>query len=607
MSGSDEDDSDAYVIVPKDLAPAEDKKARGGQPAKGRQRATFMHFDKAGWMTDDLLEEAKDRWKFHNHDVATFFTDAKLKMEYKECFGAILSDIPYATNHGNPEQDPKWTDSLVGTVCAGMRHMANPENCVCIIGCGTMGQCIQWQKALAGAGFNGESEPRIVINTKAAIRRKAHVAPRKNSGVCTVPHQHYWVIAWRGKPHPRAFNFKPREYGFFDKTVSRLQSQVLTECPVIGAHLRLVDAESEVLNPYEKHMGEVIEQLARFVPRDAHVLDFCCGTASAGLAALYMNQMYIVLNDRDSNILPYAEARMRAYLWSMMRSPWWVGTNDYGEDIPSHCVRGQEVRTTWDGEDPYKPLMAAHKLKVTRTKEIVVPHNVPPGVSSKEQFAELYNCVIGETGVFLKEDQGVVPEGTAFPLFGEYKRGVRGEEPNTISAVILKPQIGERKPFFLLPADSCPFRLVRSPDENEKPNCKIEELRCGMEDLFKVNLKLAKDLDTEDGQVELLCKYDLKKLKDGWKVHTTSQSGKRKATGRLGSNRPKQQKSSSDAEGDDDAEDVDTVAEDPQGADEGEGDGDDEAEGEEQDADEDDDAATEQDEDKRDPEYVPKA
>ena len=110
-----------------------------------------------------------------------------------------------------------------------------------------------------------------------------------------------------------------------DRIVSRLQSQVLTECPVIQPHLRLVDDEGEVLNLYEKHMGEVIEQLSRFVPRDAEVLDFCCGTASAGLAALYMNQYKIVLNDRDSNILPYAEARMRAYLWAVMRSPWWKG------------------------------------------------------------------------------------------------------------------------------------------------------------------------------------------------------------------------------------------------------------------------------------------
>ena len=46
-------------------------------------------------------------------------------------------------------------------------------------------------------------------------------------------------------------------------------------------------------------MAEGIEMLARFVDRNDVVLDFCAGTCSLGLALLYMNQRYCVLNDPD--------------------------------------------------------------------------------------------------------------------------------------------------------------------------------------------------------------------------------------------------------------------------------------------------------------------
>ena len=61
--------------------------------------------------------------------------------------------------------------------------------------------------------------------------------------------------------------------------------------------------------------------LARFVDRNDAVLDFCAGTCSLGLASLYMNQRYCVLNDRDKNQLQYAEARLRAYLHALVTSP----------------------------------------------------------------------------------------------------------------------------------------------------------------------------------------------------------------------------------------------------------------------------------------------
>ena len=62
-----------------------------------------------------------------------------------------------------------------------------------------------------------------------------------------------------------------RAFGFMDKTAT-LRSNMLLENPTIPAFYRLAHKDGAVLNPYEKHMAEGIEMLARFVGRNESVL-----------------------------------------------------------------------------------------------------------------------------------------------------------------------------------------------------------------------------------------------------------------------------------------------------------------------------------------------
>ena len=64
----------------------------------------------------------------------------------------------------------------------------------------------------------------------------------------------------------------------------------------------------------------------------------------------------------------------------------------------------------------------------------------------------------------------------------------------------------------------------RLPDEDgqEEANCEILENGCDINDLAKVVLRLTQDVHVDDGhRVELLCRYDLKKLDAGSTVVQT--------------------------------------------------------------------------------------
>ena len=232
---------------------------------------------------------------------------------------------------------------------------------------------------------------------------------RRKKTRAVISNSHFWLVGYKGE-----FNADgKRPFGFMDRSAT-LQNTSLLENPTVPTEYRLRDPDGNLLNPYEKHMAEGIEMLSRFIDRNDAVLDFCAGTCSLGLAALYMNQRFVVLNDRDKSQLKYAEARLRAYLYAMSASPLWRD-DDMGGASP-YKTPGVEVHQTWDGRDPYLPLLAALKREQIFDKILIEPGNVPS--STKEKMAELYYCYVDDDGVFLTESQ----TDYNFPLYGVYKR-----------------------------------------------------------------------------------------------------------------------------------------------------------------------------------------
>ena len=81
--------------------------------------------------------------------------------------------------------------------------------------------------------------------------------------MATICNNHWWLVGYKGLFHRE----NRRAFGFMDKTAT-LRSNVLLKNPTIPAFYCLADNDGAVLNPYEKHMAEGIEMLARFVNRN---------------------------------------------------------------------------------------------------------------------------------------------------------------------------------------------------------------------------------------------------------------------------------------------------------------------------------------------------
>ena len=415
-----------------------------------------------------------------------------------------------------------------------------------------------------GAGWTTEADARVVVNSKKQIKSKTALltAKRKKNKIHTIAHCHYWLVCYKGYDNGVFPWADRRQFGFMDTAVSTLKSTVLTENPSIPATYRLVDQEGHPLNPYEKHMGEIIEQLTRFIDRDAFVLDFCCGTGSAALACLYLNQRFILCNDRDQDQVTHAETRAKAYLWAIMQSRIWAPFGDTMAN-PYH-MPGHEIYSKWDGQDPYLPLMVACRAAIKSNKELCVPHNIPRNMTI-EKMSEIHSVVVGPNEQYGIEEKGVYllasqTKGTAFPLFGTWKRRQwqkkltdQQAEDDKLSAIMVKALPGETSPFMMKVSEKCPFLHVRNPAAANKSeiadgvepadlqmaNCVVEEnQRMDMSDMFKVHLVLTEDILVEDGDpktpVELLCKYEFLKAKAGWKAHAPSNRRKSLATVQAG-------------------------------------------------------------------------
>jgi hypothetical protein len=357
------------------------------------------------------------------------------------------------------------------------------------------------------------------MNAKIAVL----TSRRKKDSINVVVNNHFWIVAFKGRPKADG-----RPFGIFDKSAT-LKNSVLTGCPIIPAHYRLADEYGQVLNQYEKHMGEAIEQMSRFFPREGILVDFCAGTCSAALAALYMNQRFIICVDRDENVLKYAEARLYAYLWAMMQSPWFTNNDDEESDcIARYLKPGIQVREKFDGNDPYKPLLAAAKIGLPVGKILILPHNIPR--ETMDQMAELHNCVVDDKKLYLTSSQ---EQGTQLPVYGHWRRSARQQTqaPNEITHVIVRPMYGESKPYVLNVSGKCFTRFARDPerakiedgedaeDDEYVANCRVVENKCGMDNIFKVALELIHDIDVPEGErVELFCKYDFLRFSKSWRA-----------------------------------------------------------------------------------------
>ena len=182
--------------------------------------------------------------------------------------------------------------------------------------------------------------------------------------------------------------------------------------PVCPPLYRLVDDQGCIIRAFEKHICEVIELLWTLYPpkhaANGVFLDFCCGTApaGAGLAALRANFKTILLNDRDVDIQPYAEARLRAYLQHLTKG------RANGDTWPGLGFElSNKHNSRWNGLDPYSLLSSF--MRVDRDGVAILPmKNTPSRFRwNCTQYLDLHGLKIANSKViegialFLKKTQ----------------------------------------------------------------------------------------------------------------------------------------------------------------------------------------------------------
>ena len=67
------------------------------------------------------------------------------------------------------------------------------------------------------------------------------------------------------------------------------------------------------LRRQENSLQDLEGAIAVYLKEGGIVMDFCCGTAVSGLAALRVGAHLIFMNDRDQNVVAHAKERARQY------------------------------------------------------------------------------------------------------------------------------------------------------------------------------------------------------------------------------------------------------------------------------------------------------
>ena len=359
---------------------------------------------------------------------------------------------------------------------------------------------------LKSTGFRVEKELRVVLDTNAHTRAK-----RAKSKQAMLPH-HFIVVAYTGN-----LNVNHIGFGFLKK--GQKQGYVMKSMPVCPPMYRLVDDQGCIIRTFEKHICEVIELLwTLYGPQNAAngvFLDFCCGTAVSGMAALRANFKTILLNDRDASVQPFAESRMRAYLKHLLdgRQGSYAWPELGLELHDKHNLR-------WDGLDPYSFLR--FYIKQDRKGTTMVPFKNTPAnwAAMKDAYLELHNLKIAESKVihgqqalFLRKGK-TLDKDAEIVCFGDYTRRASGDNER-VRTVQLVRHGGDDKPLYLRIDRKCPGLFANDPafsaTTKDIPSdgviLEFQERDYG--DPARVCIVIGKDITAEEGDREIWITYNL--------------------------------------------------------------------------------------------------
>ena len=244
----------------------------------------------------------------------------------------------------------------------------------------------------------------------------------------------------------------------------------------------------------------------RWATADSVVCDFAAGTGPAALAGLFLNQFKVVINDRDTTIMEYTRARIRAYLSALQLAPHWEryaipGVNPFAD-------------TPWNGACPYIPLLVAIGAP-KKTGTLYPGDNDLFSGMAMTQIAEQNDCKVDEDGGTLSVIDDFA-KGDQLPLFGVYSTSFRHPTPSDkgimlveLKQPVLKRATQKSTPLYLKPSLTCPFKYVNKTQPGGVPNCRVVE---NSGDWFwpnKVCLEITTPIEADsDHPVLLLCSYE---------------------------------------------------------------------------------------------------
>ena len=383
-------------------------------------------------------------------------------------------------------------------------------------------------EALKATGLKVEKHLRVVLDTNAHTRAKRAIS--KQSMLLT---HHFIVVAYTG-----TLKVNHQGFGFLKK--GQKQGYTMRSMPVCPPMYRLVDDQGCIIRTFEKHICEVIELLwTLYGPKHAAngvFLDFCCGTAVSGMAALRANFKTIILNDRDASVQPFAESRMRAYLRHLLEGR--SGSHAW----PEHGLEiSNKANLRWDGLDPYHFLR--FYMKQDRKGVTLVPlKNTPANwAAMKPAYLELHNLKIAASKVIPDQQALFLRSGATlekdFELvcFGDYTRRASGDNER-VQTVQLVRHGGDEKALYLRIDSQCPGLFANDPAFSEDTKgipsdgviLEFQERDYG--DPARVCIVIGKTITAEEEDREIWVTYNLAQVND--------RTGSKRQVGRTSTSRP---------------------------------------------------------------------
>ena len=528
-SADDENESETDFEPEEEIEGADAKhpKHRGG-----RHRRKAPPYGPEFCIDDPRVNERyKNTVQYFSMDVVDLLApESQFRKTWKQKVTSIYGDLPYGIGLPNFVIDPKWDEGTVRSISVGCYDLAHPDHCVVMLGAGSARQGVQWADSLQSTGFTVEKHLRMVVDTNAHARAKR--AKSKQSMLLT---HHFIVVAYTGKLKVNHMGF-----GFLKK--GQKNGYVMKSMPVCPPMYRLVDDQGCIIRTFEKHICEVIELLwTLYGPQNAAngvFLDFCCGTAVSGMAALRANFKTILLNDRDASVQPFAESRMRAYLKHLL------GGRSGSHAWPQLGLELHDKHNLrWDGLDPYSFLR--FYIKQDRKGTTLVPFKNTPAnwAAMKDAYLELHNLKIaesivipGQQALFLRKGQTLAKD-AEIVCFGDYTRRASGDNER-VRTVQLVRHGGDEKALYLRIDRKCPGLFANDPafsaTTKDIPSdgviLEFQERDYG--DPARVCIVIGKDITAEEEDREIWITYNLAHVND------EKTGGKQRTVGRTSMCRP---------------------------------------------------------------------